>query len=114
MSESPKRLAFFTAMLGLGSSLLFAALAERRVIVLGVLLGLLVGLLWGTAAFFRWTRTKSTRPIVSGYIVLGFLILATGPLVRGPETSCVATGYGLAQWVEMQIWERHHKKAITW
>jgi hypothetical protein len=106
MSESPKRLAFFTAMLGLGSSLLFAALAERRVIVLGVLLGLLVGLLWGTAAFFRWTRTKSTRPIVSGYI--------TGPLVRGPETSCVATGYGLAQWVEMQIWERHHKKAITW
>lgn len=114
MSESPKKLAFFTAILGLGSSLFFAVLAERQIIVLRVLLGLLVGLLWGTATFFRWTKTKSTSLIVSWYIVIGILVLATGPLVRGPETSCTATGYGLAQWVEMQIWERRHKKPITW
>jgi len=114
MSESTKRHAFFTAILGLGSSLLFAALAERRVTVLGVLLSLSVGLLWGTATFFRWTRTKSTSLIVSWYIVIGILVLATGPLVRGPETACAAGGYGLAQWIEMQIWERRHKKPITW
>ena len=101
-------------MFGLGGALLQAVLHEGYTTGLGVLVGLFIGVLWGTGVFARWTRRKSASLILSWYIVIGLLGLATGPLVRGPEILCTAAGYGLAQWIAMQIWEYRHKKPIVW
>lgn len=114
MFKSPKRIALITVIFGLGGALVEAVLRESRVTGLGVLVGLLVGVLWGTGVFVRWTRRKSASLILSWYIVVFLLALATAPFLRGPEILCAAGGYGLAQLIQMQIWEHRHKKPIIW
>jgi hypothetical protein len=114
MFKSPKRGALYTCVAGFGLGILLAFLADHRGVNLRILPALFAGLILGMVLFVSWQRKQSKTLLICGYLVIWFLSAIATALGRGLEAMCVAGAFGLAQWVEIQIWERRHKGTITW